>query len=273
MPWFKVDDGFHGHPKVVELSLAAVGLWTLAGSWSSKYLSNGTVSTKTVLRLGGDEALATELADADLWLVCDGGYAFKDWADYQPLKEVVMAERAAAQERMRAVRAKKKGVPSNTVTTADDGSESVRANTERTSSDVRVTPSQSQSHPSPIPNRRVVQAKPAHIYDSEFLDWWEIYPRKLAKRPAEKAFLEARKIADLEALMAGVRAFKLMSLGQDENTLKMAAGWLAEYRWEDDARTSPVQHHVATPSSCPAHPEYPQPCDRCKRDQAEGREF
>lgn len=134
MPWFKVDDGFHGHPKVVELSLSAVGLWTLAGSWCAHYLTDGYVSAKTVARLGGDAPEADELVRAELWLPAEVGYRFKDWDHYQPLKETVEAERLAAQERMRKVRAAKKGVRPN-----DDG----------TSPEVPVAPSHPiPSHPS-----------------------------------------------------------------------------------------------------------------------------
>lgn len=147
MPWFKIDDGFHGHPKVVELSLPAVGLWTLCGSWCAKYLTDGFVPEKTVTRLGGDVEHAAELVSADLWdEAIGGGYWFRDWADYQPLKVDVEAERAAAQERMRAVRAKKKGVRPNNSRTDDERSPEQSENFGRSSEDVRVTPS--QSHPS-----------------------------------------------------------------------------------------------------------------------------
>jgi hypothetical protein len=145
MPWFKIDDGFHGHPKVVELDLPAVGLWTLAGSWCSKYLTDGAISLKNVRRLGGDAVLGGELVAAGLWLETSEGYQFKDWEDYQPLKEVVEAERQAAQERMRAVRAKKKGVRPNTERTSDERSSEPSENFGDSSEEVRVTP----SHPSP----------------------------------------------------------------------------------------------------------------------------
>lgn len=152
MPWFKVDDGFHGHPKVVELSLQAVGLWTLAGTWCAGYLTDGEINLRSIRRLGGDEGQAAELVDAGLWVDGEPGtYHFKDWADYQPLKADVEAERESARERMKNVRAKKKRVQPNT----GDGSEDVRPNNPRTfgrsSEEVRVTPTQSQSHPDPTP--------------------------------------------------------------------------------------------------------------------------
>lgn len=141
MPWFKVDDGFHGHPKVIALSPEAVGIWTLAGSWSAKYLTDGEVHANIVRRFGGTSEMIQELVDSDLWLDCGGGtFRFKDWDHYQPVKADVEAERAAARERMRHVRAQKKGIA-----LPPKDSENVQANSSGTSVEVRVTPSQSQS--------------------------------------------------------------------------------------------------------------------------------
>lgn len=170
MPWFKVDDGFHGHPKVVELSLSAVGLWTLSGSWCAKYLTDGFVPDKTVIRLGSSVEDAAELVAADLWLNALGGFEFKDWADYQPLKADVELERAAAQERMRAVRAKKKGVAGSGEQPAN-----VRENIARSSEEVRVTPS--QSHPSPIPTTPTVLPRKR---GTRLNDQFEVTPEMVA---------------------------------------------------------------------------------------------
>jgi hypothetical protein len=157
MPWFKVDDAFHGHPKVMELSPAAVGVWTLAGSWCANYLTDGEIKTPIVRRLGATDEMVQELVDAGLWIDLGGAYQFKDWAEYQPLKEEVMAERNAARERMKAVRAKKKGVdrsgeqlPNDTGTFAG------------TSEEVRSTPTLSLSLPDPVPSLPTSRKKPSH---------------------------------------------------------------------------------------------------------------
>lgn len=146
MPWFKVDDAFHGHPKVMELSPAAVGVWALAGSWCANYLTDGEIKASIVRRFGADDAMVSELVEAGLWIDLGGSYQFKDWDEYQPLKEEVMAERNAARERMKAVRAKKKGVERSPEQLPNNS-----GTFEGTSEEVRVTPALSLSHPDPIP--------------------------------------------------------------------------------------------------------------------------
>ena len=101
MTWYKVDDGIHSHPKFLDVSLAAVGLWTMCGAWCSAYLTDGQITRRQVQRLGGDDTLAAELVDAGLWRETGDGYVFHDWGDYQPTREDVEASRAAARERMR----------------------------------------------------------------------------------------------------------------------------------------------------------------------------
>jgi hypothetical protein len=109
MPWFKVDDGFWRHPKVMDLPDAAVALWTKSGSWSSDQLTDGEVP-KTAMRLvNGRPKAADALVDAGLWKPTLAGWEFHDWADYQPTRTQVRQEREATAERVRQWRAKRKG--------------------------------------------------------------------------------------------------------------------------------------------------------------------
>jgi len=109
VPWFKVDDGFHGHPKVIGLSPSAVGVWLLTGTWSAQYLTDGHVPRGMVTRFGGTDADAADLIAAGLWRAGEDGYEFHEWHEYQPSKETVEAERAAARDRMRERRRNKRG--------------------------------------------------------------------------------------------------------------------------------------------------------------------
>ena len=109
MTWFKVDDSFHSHPKVLAAAPAALGLWVVAGSWSGANLSDGFVPDHVLPRLLPDGAtLAQQLVAAGLWKRARGGYRFHDWDVYNPKRTDVEEERKAARERMRNLRSQRK---------------------------------------------------------------------------------------------------------------------------------------------------------------------
>lgn len=109
MVWFKVDDQLAVHLKAITAGNSAMGLWVRAGSWCAAQLTDGIVPAAMVAALGGSPDDARALVDSGLWHErLDGGYEFHDWAEYQPTREQVLADRAAAQERMRNVRANRK---------------------------------------------------------------------------------------------------------------------------------------------------------------------
>lgn len=94
MPWFKVDDSFHAHPKVLATDPAALGLWVVAGAWSSAHLTEGRVPDQVLPRLLPDsETLARTLVTAGLWRKVRGGYQFHDWTDYNPTAKEVREQR------------------------------------------------------------------------------------------------------------------------------------------------------------------------------------
>jgi hypothetical protein len=101
VPWFRVDDGFHSHPKVMATSFAAIGLWVRAGSWCSKHLTDGVVPTQLLRSWRAPVKLAVELVTAGLWMEHPDGYQFHDWKGFNPSKSDVVASRAAAAERQR----------------------------------------------------------------------------------------------------------------------------------------------------------------------------
>lgn len=110
MTWFKVDDSFYDHPKVFDAPDCAVALWTRAGSWCARNLTDGFVPAAVPARLCGDSTTAVaELVHRGLWSRTRGGYQFHDWTEYQPTKEKVTQERKANAERQARHRAKRNG--------------------------------------------------------------------------------------------------------------------------------------------------------------------
>lgn len=90
MTWFKIDDQFHDHGKVrrIDYDCAAIGLWTLAGSWAGGSKTDGFVP-QSILRRWSPQwrKHAATLVRAGLWepSEVDGevGWVFHDWAEYQ----------------------------------------------------------------------------------------------------------------------------------------------------------------------------------------------
>jgi hypothetical protein len=102
--WFKVDDGFYDHPKVKAIPRrqrqGAVALWTLAGSWCCRYLTDGIVPAHMIEEFGASVKDAESLVNTGLWEDCGGSYLFHDWVEFQFTREQVETERAAARARM-----------------------------------------------------------------------------------------------------------------------------------------------------------------------------
>ena len=118
MTWFKVDDGFYDHPKVIDLPLAAVGLWALAGAYCARHLTDGVITDRQIRAIGGTRKQAAALVAAGLWSSDDAPpsarrYAFNDWGDFQPARADVEAKREEARERMAAARARKRKTSGN----------------------------------------------------------------------------------------------------------------------------------------------------------------
>lgn len=111
MPWARLDDGFHDHPKVDGLSLAAVGLYTLCLTWAHRHRKTavlvGHISEARVRKVAGTQGrkLADELVVAGLWEIESGlgGYVIHDFTDYLPKdrdpEEASANARAAAAKR------------------------------------------------------------------------------------------------------------------------------------------------------------------------------
>jgi len=101
--WLKVDDKFHGHPKVLSAGTPVLGLWVRAASWAAAYETDGLVPTD-VMRGFGRPRDAAALVEAGLWVPCASGFWLHDFLKYNPSKEQLEAERAKARRRRETAR-------------------------------------------------------------------------------------------------------------------------------------------------------------------------
>lgn len=110
MPYFNVDDHAHSHPKFRRAGLAAVGLWTMAGSWARAHKQDGFVPDWYVATWPSGKKLAAALVSAGLWLPAESGdekgWSFHDWLDIHDEGDEVERQRRQSRERQRARRAR-----------------------------------------------------------------------------------------------------------------------------------------------------------------------
>ncbi|WP_159399520.1 hypothetical protein [Streptomyces alboflavus] len=114
MPWFKVDDSAHAHPKMRRAGKAAVGLWVMCGSYAAAYLTDGIIPAETAA--DGTETQIAKLVKVGLWheqghgcRKCPqprpGDYVMHDYLLYNPSRSKVLAEREREAEKKRQQRA------------------------------------------------------------------------------------------------------------------------------------------------------------------------
>lgn len=103
MPYFRVDDGFHCHPKVLTAGNEAVGLYVRCGSYAAQQLTDGYIP-EDIAMLYGSRELADALVRTRLWRRVRGGWRMPDYLDYNYSREQVLAERSNAAERQRRAR-------------------------------------------------------------------------------------------------------------------------------------------------------------------------
>lgn len=97
MPWFRLDDSFHSHPKVVAAGNEAIGLYVRCGSYAAQHLTDGFVPDEVALLYGSRE-LADTLVRTKLWRRARGGWRMPDYLDYNPSREQVVDKQKARAE-------------------------------------------------------------------------------------------------------------------------------------------------------------------------------
>jgi hypothetical protein len=143
MPWARLDDNFHSHPKTYIAGLDGCGLFCKSISYAAHYLTDGFVPREWIMaqlpatKVNPDERGVIErLVAAGMFTECDGGYMIHGYLDLNPSKVDVERDRAAAADRKR----KSRGPRANSGRRSADVTGSVTQESRR---DVAVTPGES----------------------------------------------------------------------------------------------------------------------------------
>lgn len=114
---------------------------------------------------------------------------------------------------------------------------------EQDAQDDKVPPKK-EITPTP-PKEKTTPSKSLSVSAREFAEFWSLFPNKVGKRDAERAFANARTRAPLEAILDGLRRY---ATKRDDRPWCNPATFLNQNRWEDEpAATAPRPHSTASP--------------------------
>lgn len=260
MGWGRTDDTLHAHRKTRAVrkshetkrrDVAPFGLWVLAQSWCSGSNTGGFIPAEVLDDWDDDApALAARLVEAGLWdrAEQDGepGYRFHDWEDYSAPSESGLVGNHIRWH-------VKKGVISpgcafcERIVDAPEDSDDIGAISGRVAPESHgdIAPeSPTRTRPDPTRTRPVPDNNTAHPKGERgagFPEFWKLYPRKIGKGQAERAWAGAVKKTSPAEIIAGLRR-QLPSLAMQRRTdgdyRPYPATWLNGQRWADEQDSS-----------------------------------
>lgn len=245
--YITVHDGMPEHPKIEVLSDRAFRVLIDLWCWSSRNLSDGFIPSHTWKRRVTSKTereilhgVAGPLAEA-----VEGGYQMHDYLEHQRSKaqvEALRAKRAEAGAKGGKARAKALQDLANTQASATASAEQMLKQTGSkpvaesvTETEDRQLQQTKTSSPAPPPTVRASSGA--------FDDFWQIYPKKIGKEAARRAFTKAVRVAGLEPVMLGAKRYATDENLPERQFIPNPATWLNQGRWDDEpcAKRTPVR--------------------------------
>jgi hypothetical protein len=195
MTWIKIDDTLPNNPKILPLSDGAFRLYIEALCYCNQYLTDGFLADAVLLRLDINNN-RKELVEACLWIECLDGMQINDYTEHQTAKSEVEKKREQNKERSSRYRSRV-------------------SNAEITHPEYRI------------------QNTEIKTSSNKFDEFWSVYPRKVGKRDAERAYVRALKVASSEEIFEGAKRYAADPNRTAEFTPHPAT-WLNRGSWGDD---------------------------------------
>ena len=218
MTWVKIEDRFPWHRKVRGLTDAAFRLHLSAMCWCTEHLTDGAISASELHLVSDVRApgkAAEQLVAVGLWDVTADGWEIHDYLEFNYSKEIVLARRQADADRKKRGRSNRSPGGHLPDVQADSTMDSARTDPTR--------PDPTQESPSDSP------AAP-----DGFAEFWAVYPRRVGRGQAIRAFRAALKKTDADKLVAAATSYATSVRGTDEKFIPHASTWLNGERWADE---------------------------------------
>lgn len=225
--WLKIRENLHEEPEVLRMAAEldtrpehVVGYCCRFWGWVSRNVSVESRDKCPAECVTGVRLLSVESVlnlPGFLGLMCEVGWleyreSDPEWGGVPVLKVPAMDKHLSETAKKRAEDAHRK-----------------RAERVRKNSDKRPRKSVTREEK----RREEVSKKTTSSYTREFLDWWDLYPRKEGKGKAYSAFKKAKASVPIPKLMAVTAVFARSPKAASE-FCPHPATWLNQCRWEDD---------------------------------------
>ena len=234
-PWMKFyPRDWRGDQALRSVSIAARGFWMecLCIMHEAKpyghLVQNGKpVGGDTLARMAGvpvEEArsLLRELTEAGVLSVTRKGVVFS---------RRMTKDHARAQKGKAAVKRRKdRSISANSDTPQ-------ASDTKQKSDAPRRLPSRSPSTQKPEARSQITPKPPDGGVSEGFDKFWEIYPRKVGKKAALRAWSAAVKAVPLHDILPAAERYAKSVVGKDPQYIAHASTWLNGQRWQDDLDT------------------------------------
>ena len=203
---------YFDHPKIARLSPEAVVAHLEMLVYSRKYLTDGVIPMRIAMRYAlhvVDELQSNDPVNPSVVKNEDGSLIIHGYSDFQETREEVESRRS---KRRQAARSRWSG----------DASSNAKCNAQSSAGSNAETETETETYISTS-------------NDALFEDFWNAYPRKIAKKEAMKKFAKAVKDgADPSTIIAGAKTYATSVVGKEQKYVAHPATWLNQGRWEDE---------------------------------------
>ena len=218
----RFDIGMDEHAKIILLSDAAFRALFESTFYSRRQLTDGFLDERVVLKKWGAD-VANELSSNDpdkpSWRRVDGGWEIHDFAEHQTTTLDIEAKREAGRK---GGLAKAKQAASEVVAPAK--------HVPSTSSSTNLAKTETETETKTKKKTSSSPAAPSKDFDA----FWAVYPKKVAKQAAIKAWNKITKTVDPQYIIQGTERYAESVKGKEREYIKSPDGWLNAGRWEDD---------------------------------------
>lgn len=224
-------------------------------SFCADVLSDGYISETQLVRFVGvgmkdSVKRAARLIEAGLWLREEGGYRVVAWLKWNRSRDEIFGLNSKDAERKRQPPA---GEDETYESESGRNPDGVQAESEqdgarspdglhsraRTPS---LPPSPSHLHTTAATASRTAKS------DAEFAAFWRVYPRRVGKESARKAFAKAARNTDPTEIIAGAVSFAAQREGEDVQYTAYPATWLNAGRWQDETTATTTEDFQLPPA-------------------------